>query len=95
LLARFARTNEAHYEITINGREVPDRLSMRGGQESWDETFVVIPAELVGGGTNLLRMTRVQEVGTDAEVYSMWFLQPRDQGSGTGGRESAEPAPDP
>jgi hypothetical protein len=95
LLARFARTNEAHYEITINGREVADRLSMRGGQESWDETFVVIPAELVGGGTNLLRMTRVQEVGTDAEVYSMWFLQPRDQGSGTGGRESADPAPDP
>jgi hypothetical protein len=84
LLARFARANEAHYEVTINGRKVADRLSTWSGQETWDETFVVIPADLVAEGTNQLRLTRVAEGSADAELYSMWFLQP--QGTGVRGR---------
>lgn len=80
LLARFARANEAHYQITINGHEVPDRLSTWAGEEAWEETFVVIPAGLVREGTNELRMSRVTDGDTDAEIYSMWFLQPRQPG---------------
>jgi hypothetical protein len=96
LLARFARADEAHYEITINGREVPGRLSTWGGEPAWDETFLVIPGEFVVEGTNELRMARLGRESTDAELYSMWFLQPR---VGVGGQEpgigsgSVEPAP--
>jgi hypothetical protein len=93
LLARFARTNEAHYEIHLNGHQVPDLLSTRGGEEAWDEAFIVIPADLVVEGTNQLRMTRVAQGSGDAEFYSMWFLQP--QKAGVGAQGSFNPVPDP
>jgi hypothetical protein len=86
LLARFAREQVAHYEVAINGRTVPERLSTRGGEEAWDESFVIVPAELVVEGTNELRMSRAGEGNADAEFYSMWFLQPRapEQRTGVG-----------
>lgn len=75
LVARYDRTGGATYRIEVNGAAVPEELAAPGGEESWDEAWVRIPAALLVDGANDVRMVRVSPGRADIELYYMWFLQ--------------------
>jgi hypothetical protein len=76
MAVRFDRTGGGVYDLEVNGDRVAEELILPGGTEAWDEASVTIPAAQLVDGTNEFRMSLSRNSANNAEIYSMWFLQP-------------------
>lgn len=81
MIVRHDGTGHADYSIEVNGQEVPRLLSFRRAAECWDEAWIKIPAAMLKEGTNQFRIARTKKSPFDAELYYLWFLQPKGPGS--------------
>jgi hypothetical protein len=78
MVARYDHTGSATYRLEVNGRLVPGELAMPGGDESWDEAVLNVPAEYLADGVNEFRLTNSEQSESNAEIYYLWFLQAGD-----------------
>ncbi len=75
IVVRYDHTGGGVYRLEVNGHEVPGRLGLVGGVETWDEAWTIVPAEMLLPGDNQLRLTRSAKSHADSEIYHFWFLQ--------------------
>ena len=82
VIVRHDHTVSATYKVEVNGQENPSELVFPRQPESWGETRLVVPSELLRDGENRFRITRDRELAGDAELFHMWFLQDRQECNG-------------
>lgn len=77
MILRHDQTGDASYEVEVNGQKVPGEIVLPPGPAMWAEASFEIPAEFLREGENTVLLSRVPTSATEAELYYLWFLQPR------------------
>lgn len=77
MVIRYDHTGSASYEVEVNEKKVPGKVSFFSGPEVWNEASIEIPAEFLVEGENSVLLSRIPSSPSDMEVYYIWFLQPK------------------
>jgi hypothetical protein len=78
VVARYDHSLGGSYALKVNGKRAPGRLAFPGRPgDAFDEASIEVPGPMLVAGTNRFELTRVSPGPLDAEIYYLWFYQPR------------------
>ena len=82
VVARYDRSLGGTYVLKVNGRRAPGELVFPGRpSDAFDEASIEVPGSMLVAGANRFELTRVNPGPLDAEIYYLWFYQPRREAS--------------
>jgi arabinofuranosyltransferase len=82
VVARHDHSLGGSYALKVNGARVPGLLVLPGGpRDAFDEAAIEVPGSMLATGANRFELTRVSPGLLDAEIYYLWFYQPRREAS--------------
>jgi hypothetical protein len=82
VVARHDHSLGGRYALKVNGKRAPGELVFPGRpSDAFDEAVIEVPGPMVVAGANRFELTRVSPGPLDAEIYYLWFYQPRREAS--------------